>query len=129
DALAGGIGAVHDALSRGRNGGLDALAALAGGLGAVPDALAGAAGAAHDALAGGNFADRAATWAGGAARAAAWAAAASFQLRLAAAVSRRVAGWSGAVSHWLAPSAFAVEASFVASRAGRPHLAIAHSSD
>jgi glycosyltransferase involved in cell wall biosynthesis len=71
-------------------------------------------GGAPDALAGGG--------------AAAWARAAAFQAALAAAVARRAASWDAVASHWIAPSAIAVEAARVAAR-GLRHLAIAHSSD
>jgi len=57
----------------------------------------------------------------------AWVRAASFQAALVRAVAARAAGWDAIVSHWLAPSAIAVEVA-CAGRA-RPHLAIAHSSD
>src|SRR5213076_1431104 len=62
------------------------------------------------------------------ARAAAWGNAGVFQARLAVEVARRAGPWSAVVSHWVVPSAAAVEAARWR-RAGLTHLAIAHSSD
>lgn len=60
----------------------------------------------------------------------AWTRAAGFQLGLTAAVARRAGRWQGVVSHWVVPSALAVEAAWLArALRRRPHLAIAHSSD
>jgi glycosyltransferase involved in cell wall biosynthesis len=55
----------------------------------------------------------------------AWLEVPPFVLRLALACRRRSAGWDALISHWLVPSGV------VAARAGRgrPHLAVAHSSD
>lgn len=59
----------------------------------------------------------------------AWARAAAFQAALAMEVARRSGRWEAVVSHWVVPSALAVEATSPW-RPGRvPHLAIAHSSD
>ncbi len=59
----------------------------------------------------------------------AWAHAASFQARLALRAARRAGRWDAVVSHWVVPSALAVEAAFAALGRRAPHLAIAHSSD
>jgi glycosyltransferase involved in cell wall biosynthesis len=63
----------------------------------------------------------------------AWRRASGFVAALAAEVARRVDAWEAVVSHWVAPCGL-VTAAVLAARAsgpgpGRPHLAIAHSSD
>ena len=59
-----------------------------------------------------------------------WARAAAFQTALMIAAMQHGARWDAVVSHWLAPSAFAVEAALqISARPRRRHLAIAHSSD
>lgn len=63
----------------------------------------------------------------------AWRRASGFVAALAAAVLRRIDAWEAVVSHWVAPCGL-VTAAVLASRPlgpsrGRPHLAIAHSSD
>lgn len=57
------------------------------------------------------------------------ASAAAFQTALTIAAVQQVPRWRAIVTHWLAPSGFAVEAALIGRRARPHHLAIAHSSD